>query len=101
MRIAIDFNPVLRNRYSGLCTLGIGLLEGLAEVEEAESLSLLVSPDVLAAAGPIDALAGPKVRTVCPAMRLRRMERIWGVLRWPALQRWCGPFDVYHGMHQR
>ena len=99
MHVVLDFNPVLRHRYSGFRTYGAGLLDGLVSDPEVSRVTLLCSPDSVSAGEEIPAWHHRKTRVVAPAFRLRRWERWWRLVKWPALQHWCGTFDVYHSVH--
>lgn len=99
MHVVLDFNPVLRSRYSGFWGYGVGLLGGLLEQPEVACATLLCSRSSQPAGGEIPCWGHPKTRVVATAVRMRRWERWWRLVRWPSLQRWCGDFDVYHGLH--
>ncbi len=99
MRIALDFNPVLRNRFSGFWTFGVELLSALVESPEVRGVTLLFSRDRRRAAGEIPCWGHPKIRHVSTRMRLRQWERWWRICPYPRLQRLCGEFDVYHSFH--
>jgi glycosyltransferase involved in cell wall biosynthesis len=101
MRIVLDFNPALRHRYSGFWTYGVGLLQGLVRLEQVERVSLLCSRKLLPNASEIAEWRHPKSRPIVTRLRLRELRQWWRLVYWPNLQRWCGDFDVYHGIHLR
>ena len=100
LHIIIDFNPILRHRFSGFWTYGQGLLGGLCEHPDIDRLTLLCWRDIMEQAGDFPARSHPKVRLLPTRIRMRRLERWWNMVPWPALQNWAGSFDVYHCMHQ-
>lgn len=98
-RVALDVNPLLRQRYSGFWTVGAGLLPALFDHERLETAALLCSRKSLDATSAIRGWDGPKNNVVATRTRIRRWERWWHVSSWPPLQHFCGEFDVYHCFH--
>ena len=99
MRIALDFSPALRNRFSGFWTYGVGLLGGLVAAEDVTRIILLCSGRELPSARLVPFWDHPKNQAMPTTIRLRRWERWWRFFPRPRLQRLSGPFDVYHCLH--
>lgn len=99
MRIALDFNPALRNRFSGFWTYGVGLLGGLVAAEDVTRIILLFSGSELPLARLVPFWDHPKNQPMPTTIRLRWWERWWRFFPRPRLQRLSGPFDVYHCLH--
>ena len=99
MHMVLDFNPVMRDRFSGFWTYGWLLLRGLVARQDVQRVSLLCERSRLEACG--DALAGlgPKIAPATTGTSMHRWGRWWRLVPWPGLARWCGPFDVYHSIH--
>ncbi len=98
MKIAFDMDAVVRNRYSGFYTYGMGLLNGLLELENGPGIVLFAGPG---ASGSIpESLRNhPGVTVRESGLKIRRLEDWWRWSRWPRLQRFTGDFDVYHCVH--
>lgn len=98
MHVVLDFNTVLRNRFSGFWTYGQGLLAGLVEHPQVRQVSLLAWRGTI---GPAQFACKdhPKVRLVPLPFKIRLWEQWWRHVSFPALQRLVGPFDVYHCIH--
>ena len=93
MHVVLDFNPALRERFSGYRTYGAGLLQGLVGHREIEKITLLINRQSVPLAAELPLCAHSKVRLAAPPLRLRKLEQWWNLAPWPPLQRWCGPFD--------
>ncbi|MFB3894414.1 MAG: glycosyltransferase family 4 protein [Phycisphaerae bacterium] len=99
MHVVLDFNPALRERFSGFWTYGQGLLGGLLADSRVEQATLLCWQGALDAARDFTFRDHPKVRLLPVSVKLRWWERLWLVSPWPSLQQLCGQFDVYHSFH--
>lgn len=100
IKVAIDFNPVLVNKFSGFYTFGIGLLEGFAQLEEKPQLLLFYSSRFAAQA---KQLIGRELKETAQqktlAVKIRWLENFWSYFNFPKLQNLTGDFDVYHCFH--
>ncbi len=99
MRIAMDFNPVLRKRYSGFWTYGVNFLRALVAEDKVGSIALVYSRPLKSAGRAIDCWRHRKIHHVASRLRMSRWERWWRLCPRPQLQRLCGEFDVYHSFH--
>jgi len=99
MHVVLDFNPVLRTRFSGFWTYGASLLEGLTVRGDVEAISLLAGRQSLAGSSDMPTWGHPKHRLRATRLRMRWWERWWGLCPRPGLENWFGPFDVYHSVH--
>jgi len=96
MRIVFDFDAVLKNRYSGFYTFGMGLLSGLGQLENPPEMVLLCSKKLA-----LDAQQLTKDYTDWTAVKplnikMRWLENLWSFSPLPTLQTLTGAFDVYH-----
>lgn len=107
MRVVLEVNSVLTNRYSGFLTYGAGLLEGMAELTERPDISFFCGSkafahkDWLALSGippKKDGYSREAQWHVC-RLKPRHLGIWWRKARFPALQYFTGPFDLYHCNH--
>ncbi|MHC5179706.1 MAG: glycosyltransferase family 4 protein [Planctomycetota bacterium] len=99
MRILFDFEAVLKNRYSGFYSFGLGLLNGFAQLENRPEMVLLCSKKL---ASDAKQLVGnyadwASVRPV--SIKMRWLENLWSFSSLPKLETLAGPFDIYHSFH--
>jgi alpha-1,3-rhamnosyl/mannosyltransferase len=100
VKVAIDFNPVLVSRFSGFYTLGAGLLEGFARLEEKPELILFHSSRFASRAEEVikyelRGITEQKTLTV----KMRWLENFWNHFNYPKLEHLAGDFDIYHCFH--
>jgi alpha-1,3-rhamnosyl/mannosyltransferase len=100
VRVAIDFNPVLVNKFSGFYTFGTGLLEGFARIEEKPEMILFHSSRFASRAEEVvkyelRGITEQKTLTV----KMRWLENFWNHFNYPKLEHWMGDFDIYHCFH--
>jgi glycosyltransferase involved in cell wall biosynthesis len=100
VKVAVDFNPVLVNKFSGFYTFGIGLLEGFSQLEEKPELLLFHSGKFAAQAKELinkEFIKTAQQKTL--AVKIRWLENFWKYFNFPKLQNFTGDFDVYHCFH--
>lgn len=100
LTIAVDFEPVFVNRYSGFYTFGTGLLQGFAEIEETPRLILFYSRKYIASAQKLleIELKNTSEQSVL-AVKRRWLEKFWNIFNFPKLEYLSGQFDLYHCFH--
>jgi alpha-1,3-rhamnosyl/mannosyltransferase len=100
IKVAIDFNPVLVNKFSGFYTFGIGLLEGFSQLEEKPQLLLFYSGKFAEQA---KELVNKEFKEITQqktlAVKTRWLENFWKYFNFPKLQNFTGDFDIYHCFH--
>lgn len=100
IKVAIDFNPVLINKFSGFYTFGIGLLEGFSQLEERPQLLLFHSSKFAAQAKELvnkEFKETAQQKTL--VVKMRWLENFWKYFNFPKLQSLTGDFDIYHCFH--
>lgn len=100
IRVAIDFNPVLVNKFSGFYTFGTGLLEGFASLEEKPELTLFHSGRFASRAKEVvkyELRGQTELKTL--TIKMRWLENFWNHFDCPKLEHWTGDFDIYHCFH--
>ena len=100
IKVAIDFNPVLVNKFSGFYTFGTGLLEGFAKLEEKPEMILFHSSRFASRAEEVvkyelRGITEQKTLTV----KMRWLENFWNHFDYPKLESLTGDFDIYHCFH--
>jgi glycosyltransferase involved in cell wall biosynthesis/GT2 family glycosyltransferase len=100
LKIAIDFEPVFVNRYSGFYTFGTGMLKGFSAIEQSPHLVLFYSRKYITAAKEylkyeIEKLTEEKSLV----LKRRHLERLWHYFDSLKLEYMIGHFDVYHCFH--
>ncbi|HAL45121.1 MAG: hypothetical protein A2Y12_03425 [Planctomycetes bacterium GWF2_42_9] len=100
LKIAIDFEPVFVNRYSGFYTFGTGMLNGFSALEQRPQLMLFYSRKYITAAKEylkyeIEKLTEEKSLF----FKRRHLEKLWRYFDSPKLEYMIGNFDVYHCFH--
>ena len=100
MRIALEFNSVLRDRFSGFFTYGAGLLEGFAALDDPPELSLFCGAKVRKNADWLGDLPAKLNATwkISP-IKMRTLAAWWRAFSFPSIQRFVGDFDLYHCNH--
>ncbi len=99
MRIALDFNAVLVNTFSGFYSYGTGLLWGFGSLSERIELMLFYSKRF--------GKEAQKVRDEClewaqlkpTTIKMRWLEDLWRYSSYPKLESFTGAFDIYHCFH--
>jgi alpha-1,3-rhamnosyl/mannosyltransferase len=100
IKVVMDFNPVLVNKFSGFYTFGVGLLKGFAQLEERPELILFCSSRLAAKAEEIEKYERRQiVRSKTLTVNMRWLENFWNYFDYPRLQHLAGNFDVYHCYH--
>ncbi len=100
MRIALEFNSVLRDRYSGFFTYGAGLLEGFAALDDPPELTLFCGSKVRKNDDwLVDLPAKLHATWKVSSLKMRILDSWWRAFNFPALQRFVGDFDLYHCNH--
>ena len=100
LKVAIDFEPVFVNRYSGFYTFGTGMLEGFAALEQKPHLVLFYSRRFVPVAKAylkyeLERLTEQKSLIV----KRRWLEKFWNHFDSIKLEYLVGDFDVYHCFH--
>ncbi|OHB57268.1 MAG: hypothetical protein A2173_02835 [Planctomycetes bacterium RBG_13_44_8b] len=100
VRVAIDFNPVLVNKFSGFYTFGTGILEGFAKLEEKPEMILFHSGRFASRA---EEVVKYELRGITEqktlAVKMRWLENFWNHFDYPKLESLTGEFDIYHCFH--
>ena len=100
LRVAIDFEPVFVNRFSGFYTFGTGLLEGFAALKQTPKLVLFYSSRFASAAKMLAQYElGDAAEQKTIAIKRRWLEKIWKYFNTPKLEYLVDGFDVYHCFH--
>lgn len=100
IKVAIDFDPVLVNKFSGFYTFGTGLLEGFAGLEEKPELALFHSSRFASRAKEVvdyELRGQTELKTL--TVKMRWLENFWNHFDYPKLERLTGDFDIYHCFH--
>ncbi|MCD4832101.1 MAG: glycosyltransferase [Anaerohalosphaeraceae bacterium] len=100
IKIAVDFNPVLVNKFSGFYTFGTGLLRGFAQLEEKPEMLLFHSNRYTARSQEVlkTEIEGVTQQATL-AVKMRWLENFWNHFNCPNLQYFTGDFDIYHCLH--
>jgi len=100
IKVVMDFNSVLINKFSGFYTFGVGLLEGFARLQERPELALFCSSRLAAKAEEIRKYEEQRiVQLKTPTVNMRWLENFWDYFGYPKLQHLTGNFDIYHCHH--
>jgi glycosyltransferase involved in cell wall biosynthesis len=100
IRVVMDFNPVLVNKFSGFYTFGVGLLKGFAQLRERPELVLFYSSRSAVKAEEIEKYERQQiVRSKTLIVNMRWLENFWNYFDYPKFQHLVGNFDVYHCYH--
>ncbi|MGB8225840.1 MAG: glycosyltransferase, partial [Sedimentisphaerales bacterium] len=100
IKVVMDFNPVLVNKFSGFYTFGVGLLKGFAQLRERPELVLFYSSRLAAKTEEIEKYERQQIiRSKTLIVNMRWLENFWNYFDYPKLQHLVGNFDVYHCYH--
>ncbi len=100
IRVAIEFNPVVINRFSGFYTFGVGLLKGFAAITDKPELMLFYSNRFASQVKEIIESELPgKMESKPLTIKMRQLENFWSYFNYPKLEHLTGDFDIYHCFH--
>lgn len=100
MRVVLEINSVLVNRFSGFFTYGAGLLKGFAALEERPELVFFCGRKVFSNAHWLPEVpCWSQAKWHVPPFKMRHLGIWWRWVQAPSLQRFTGPFDLYHCNH--
>ena len=100
IRVAIDFNPVVINKFSGFYTFGIGLLKGFAALNDKPELMLFHSSRFASRIKEIVKSELPEaMESKTLTVKMRWLENFWNYFDYPKLEYLTGDFDIYHCFH--
>jgi alpha-1,3-rhamnosyl/mannosyltransferase len=99
LRVVLDLNPALRNRFSGFYAVGAGMLEGFSQLDEKPDMLLLYSKQFKRQAAELLSKPAPWTHPQELLLKKRWLEKIWKVSSFPAVQNFVGDFDIYHTIH--
>jgi glycosyltransferase involved in cell wall biosynthesis len=99
LRVALDLNPVLRNRYSGFYSYGLGLLDGFSQLKQKPEITLFYSKQFSQIADAIHEQLDGCSKSKETLVKKRWLEKLWRVSSFPSLQSFTGQFDIYHCLH--
>jgi len=99
MRIAFDFDAVVRNRFSGFYSFGTGLLEGFENLKEKPEFLLFHSRRFSEQAQLIKKRLGDWAELKSTAIKMRWLEKLWRYSNYPKLEYLTGDFDIYNSFH--
>jgi glycosyltransferase involved in cell wall biosynthesis len=99
MKVAFDFNAVVTHRFSGLYSVGAGLLRGFDGLLGKPEFLLFYSnryhTQTKQAIGNLTGLVHLKPTFV----KMRWLENLWRYSSYPRLESFTGKFDIYHCFH--
>ena len=100
IRVAIDFNPVVINKFSGFYTFGMGLLKGFAAINDKPELMLFHSNRFVSRIKEIVESELPEaMESKTLTVKMRWLENFWDYFDYPKLEHLTGDFDIYHCFH--
>jgi len=100
IKVVMDFNSVLINKFSGFYTFGVGLLEGFARLQERPELVLFCSSRLAAKAEEIRKYEKQQiVQLKTLTVKMQWLENFWNHFNYPKLEHLTGDFDIYHCHH--
>ncbi|MBN2642760.1 MAG: glycosyltransferase family 4 protein [Victivallales bacterium] len=100
MKIAFDFNTVVKNKYSGFYTFGINLLKAFDAMDEDLEFRLFLHRKYMHEAEAVLKDMNPERFKLCPArMRINHLKKLWKNFNFPRLEHYTGKFDLYHSFH--
>jgi glycosyltransferase involved in cell wall biosynthesis len=98
--VAIGFDPVVINKFSGFYTFGMSLLKGFAAIKDKPELMLFHSTHFASQVKEIIESELPRKMESKPlAIKMRQLENFWSYFNYPKLEHLTGDFDVYHCFH--
>jgi len=95
MRVAFDFEAVIRNRFCGFYSFGIGLLQGFEALEKKPEFLLFHSRRFSKQARLIRKRLGHWAQLKATLIKMRRLEKFWRYHNYPKLEFFTGNFDIY------
>ena len=98
-RVVFDFDPALKNKFSGFYMVGAGLLKGFDELEEKPEFLLFHSGYSARKAKLIEKGLGPWAKPITTSIKMRWLESFWHYSNYPKLEYFAGDFDIYHSLH--
>lgn len=100
MKIAFDFNPVIKTKFSGFYTFGINLLKGFETVNEDVEFSLFYHRSLgQEAQEAVKDLDSERFKLTPCSTKINKLKKIWKYINFPKLQSFTGKFDIYHSFH--
>jgi glycosyltransferase involved in cell wall biosynthesis len=97
MRVAFDFDAVVTNKFSGLCTYGKGLLKGFSRLKDIPEIKMVYSKSFEQEAHGQESSHFSQTRPM--PIKTRWLENIWRFSSYLSLQQLIGNFDIYHCLH--
>lgn len=100
MKVAFDFNPVIKTRFSGFYTFGVNLFKAFNSPEFDLSVKLFYSERFQAEADALRAELDPAKFSFHPTrLHINHLKKTWEWFGFPPLQWLTGDFDLYHSFH--
>ncbi|MDD5010601.1 MAG: glycosyltransferase, partial [Phycisphaerae bacterium] len=100
IRVAIDFDPVVINKFSGFYTFGMGLLKGFAAIKDKPELMLFHSSHFTSRVKEVIKSELPEnMESKTLTIKMRWLEDLWRYSNYPKLEHLTGDFDIYHCFH--
>jgi glycosyltransferase involved in cell wall biosynthesis len=100
IRVAIDFDPVVINKFSGFYTFGMGLLKGFATIKDKPELMLFHSSHFALRVKEVIKNELPEnMESKTLTIKMRWLEDLWRYSNYPKLEHLTGDFDIYHCFH--
>lgn len=100
IKVILDFNPVLVNKFSGFYTFGIGFLKGLSQLKQRPNIVMFCSSRLAVQAEELKKYENQSfIEFKTPTVNMRWLENLWSYFNYPKLQHLAGEFDVYHSWH--
>jgi len=100
IRVAIDFDPVVINKFSGFYTFGMGLLKGFAALNDKPELMLFYSKRFASRIKEmVESELPGMTESKILAVKIRWLENFWNYFDYPKLEHLTGDFDIYHCFH--
>lgn len=100
MKIAFDFNPVIKNRFSGFYSFGVNLLKAFDHLPDEEKFILFHDrSNKHKAMKFMQDITSDKFELSCSPIKINWLKKIWNNIDFPKLQTLTGRFDVYHSFH--
>ena len=99
MRVAFDFNPVIKTKYSGFYTFGVNLLRAFDQRNDVE-VRLFYQRRFTAEAREFAAGLSSGRLQLCPTrLKINHLKTMWKYCSLPRLEYFTGEVDVYHAFH--
>jgi len=100
MKVAIDFTPIIKERYTGFYTYGWNLLRAMQKLDNCPDFSLFYFNRYDDRAKEIKEKLNDFFLLAPTKVKLRWLQKIWNIMPYPPLQKFTGDFDVYHSIFQ-